>query len=136
MLMADESKDEGVGATMRRINRAWMDSQVNDLAPMVHPEIVMVFPGFAGRIQGRDAFLGGFRDFCENAKTHEFEEQDQQIDVAGDTAVVSFRFEMLYERAGQRYRSSGRDLWVFQRDGEDWIAVWRTMLDAEEQEAH
>ena len=26
---------------MRRINRAWLDGQVEDLAPMVHPEIVM-----------------------------------------------------------------------------------------------
>jgi hypothetical protein len=41
---------------------------------------------------------------------------------------------MIYERAGRRYRSSGRDLWVFQKQGETWIAVWRTMLDIKESE--
>jgi ketosteroid isomerase-like protein len=133
--MAEESRGERVGRAMQRINQAWLNGQVDDLAPMVHPDIVMVLPGFVGRIQGRERFLSGFRDFCQNAKVHEFQEQDQQIDVAGDTAVVSVKFEMLYERDAQRYRSSGCDLWVFQNQGENWIAVWRTMLDVQEQEA-
>ena len=34
--------------------------------PVAYQGAVMVFPGFAGRIQGRDAFIAGFRDFCEN----------------------------------------------------------------------
>jgi hypothetical protein len=123
---------EAVAATMARINRAWLDGQLDDLEPLVHPEIVMVFPGFSGRIQGRDQFLAGFRDFCSNAKVHEFGEHDQQIDVAGVTAVVSFQFDMVYERSGERNRSTGRDLWVFQHEGSEWIAVWRTMLDIED----
>jgi prepilin-type processing-associated H-X9-DG protein len=117
---------------MRRINRAWLDGHVEDLIPMVHPEIVMVFPGFAGRVQGREDFLAGFREFCQNAKIHEFREDDYQVDVAGDMAVVAFRYEMVYERPGGRLRSTGRDMWVFQNQGGAWIAVWRTMLDMEE----
>jgi hypothetical protein len=46
--------------------------------------------------------------------------------------VVTFRYEMVYERSGGRFRSTGRDLWVFQSQGRAWIAVWRTMLDMEE----
>jgi ketosteroid isomerase-like protein len=133
--MADESKLESAAATMHRINQAWLDGRVEDLAPMVHPEIIMVFPGFAGRIQGQEEFLAGFRDFCSNARVHEFSEHDDQVDVAGDTAVVSFRYEMVYERSGGRYRSTGRDLWVFQQQGSGWKAVWRTMLDTEEKPA-
>src|SRR5262245_45669707 len=133
--MADESKREDALATMRRINRAWLDGRIDDLAPMVHPEIVMVFPGFSGRMQGREGFLAGFRDFCENAKIQELHEHDHQADVAGDTAVVTFRYEMVYERSGKRYRTTGRDLWVFQNEGGAWIAVWRAMLDLEENPA-
>ena len=55
---------------------------------MVHDEIVMVFPGFAGRIQGRDAFIAGFRDFCENATIHHFNEGEHQIDVAAHEAFL------------------------------------------------
>jgi ketosteroid isomerase-like protein len=120
--------------TMREINQAWLAGKIDELAPMVHPEMVMVGPGFAGRSQGREAFLAGFRDFCENAKTHEFREDEYQVDVVGDTAIVSFRFEMVYERSAKRYRSTGRDFWVFGKQAGSWIAVWRTMLDVEESE--
>jgi hypothetical protein len=42
---------------------------------------------------------------------------------------------MVYERSGGRFRSTGRDLWGFQNQGSEWIAVWRTMLDIEENAA-
>jgi ketosteroid isomerase-like protein len=130
-----QSKQEIVAAIMHRVNRVWLDGQVEDLAPMVHPEIVMVFPGFMGRIEGQEEFLAGFRDFCQNARIHEFRDHDYQIDVAGDTAVVTFRYEMVYERSGERYHAIGRDLWVFENEGNTWLAVWRTMLDVEEKAA-
>jgi Domain of unknown function (DUF4440) len=130
-----DSKHEAVVATIRRINRVWLDGEVENLGPMVHPEIVMVFPGFTGRMQGRDEFLAGFRDFCENAKVREFRDYGHQSDIAGNTAVATFQYEMVYERSGERYRSTGRDLWVFQSEGDTWIAVWRTMLELQEETA-
>lgn len=39
---------------------------------------------------------------------------------------------MLYEWLGTRYRATGRDLWVFEEQDGEWLAVWRTMLDTEE----
>jgi ketosteroid isomerase-like protein len=118
---------------MDRINRAWLGGMLHDLSPLVHPRIVMVLPGFAGRVQGRDAFLAGFQDFCSNATVHEFSEHDRQVDVAGETAVISIRYEMVYERGGARSRVMGRDLWVFERGRGGWVAVWRTMLDVQEE---
>src|ERR1022692_2610275 len=111
--MVEESKCEDAAAAMRQINQAWIDGQVEDLVPLLCPEIVMVFPNFAGRIQGREDFLAGFRDFRQNATIREFGEHDRQVDVAGDTALVTFRYHMVYERTGSRYRTTGRDLWVF-----------------------
>ena len=130
-----KSRQDAAAATMRRINQVWLDGNVEALAPMLHPDIVMAVPGFISRIQGQEKFLDGFRDFCQNAKIHEFGEYDQQVDVADDTAVVTFRFDMTYERAGERYHSTGRDFWVFQNQDSKWIAVWRTMLDVNEEPA-
>ena len=96
------------------------------------PNVVMVLPGFAGRIHGREEFLAGFRDFCENARIHEFTDRDYGIDIIHDTAVITFQYEMIYERSGTRYRATGRDLWVFQARDNGWIAVWRAMLDIQE----
>lgn len=129
------SGHEAVKTVLQTINRVWLNGQVEALAPMVDPNIVMVFPGFTGRIQGRDQFLAGFRDFCENAKVQEFHDYDYQSDLVGDTAVVTFRYDMIYERSAERYRASGRDLWVFRRQDNGWIAVWRTMLEMQEQTA-
>src|SRR5205809_8068939 len=100
--------------------------------PVAYQGAVMVFPGFAGRIQGRDAFIAGFRDFCENAIVHQFVQWGHQIDVAGETVVVNFGYEMFYERSAERYHATGRDLWVFAKHGTGWLAVWRTMLDVNE----
>ena len=120
---------------MRQINQASLEGRVEDLAPMLHAEIVIVFPSFSGRAQGREEFLNGFRDFRQNATIQEFREHDREVDVAGDTAVVTFRYEMVYERTDSRYRATGRDLWVFRNQDSAWIAVWRAMLDIEEHAA-
>src|SRR5436190_21056761 len=114
--MADER--ERVAAAMRKINDAWLEGRVDDLAALVHPDIVMALPGFAGRAQGRERFLAGFRGFRQNAIVHDFRQDDEQADVVGETGVVSFRYEMLYERSGARYRATGRDVWVFEKTGE------------------
>ena len=130
--MADESETEHLSSNKRQINRTWLVGRVEDIIPMVHPDIVFVLPDFAGRINKREAILEGFRDFCQNATIHEFREDDHQVDIVGDSGFVTFKYEMLYERAGQRYRATGRDLWAFQKQGTAWLAVWRTMLDVDE----
>ena len=122
-----------VDHALSRINQAWLDRRPRDLAPLFDPDIVMVYPGFAERASGREALVDGFVDFCESARVHAFEEENHQIDVFGKTAVASFDFDMIYEREGQQYRSTGRDLWVFAREGSEWLAVWRTMVDVRDE---
>jgi uncharacterized protein (TIGR02246 family) len=131
--MTSEAARETVETAMRQINGAWQEGRLHDLLGLVHPDVVMILPGFAGRVAGRDAFVAGFRDFSENATVRKFHDVDHQVDVIGDTAVVSFGYEMVYERDGGRYRATGRDMWVFERRDRSWLAVWRTMLDVDEQ---
>jgi ketosteroid isomerase-like protein len=133
--MSVPSEAAGAAAAMRQINEAWMQGRLDALASMLHGEIVMAPPGFGGRAEGRDAILAGFRDYCENATTLEFHEHDLQADVIGDVAIVTFRYDMVYERAGARSRASGRDLWVLQRHSGTWLGVWRTLFDMEEHPA-
>jgi uncharacterized protein (TIGR02246 family) len=133
MGIQSETARAEVSAAMQRINRAWLERRPGDLAPLFHPEVTVVFPGFAGRAEGREAIVAGFADFCAGAVVHEYREADHQVDVAGETAVASFTYEMVYEHSGTRSRATGRDLWVFARQGDEWIAVWRTMLDVAEE---
>ncbi len=126
---------EDVTEALQAINRAWLEGRPDDLRPLIHPDMVMVFPGFAGRVAGRDAFVAGFVDFCTNARVVSFQERDHQADDVAGTAVASFAFDMVYQREGSQYRSTGRDLWVFARTDSGWLAVWRTMLDLREEPA-
>jgi len=133
--MTNQAVSDAVVESMNRINQAWLAGRIDDMEPMIHPDVIMVIPGFVGRVQGRDQFLKGFREFYQSATIHEFSETDTAVDVMGDTAVIIFLFAMIYERSGGRYRATGRDFWVFHREGAEWVAVWRTMFDLDEADA-
>ena len=83
-----------VAGIIREINRAWLDGRVDDMAGFLHPDIVMVFPQFAEGMRGRDAFLAGFRDFCENAKVLEYSQDGERIDIITDVAVGTFQYKI------------------------------------------
>lgn len=125
-------RDE-VARVLRSINDCWVEGKPQELVRYFHSDIVMVLPGFAGRVAGAGNVVAGYEDFCANARVHEYEEHDLQIDSCIGTAVASYTFRMIYEREGQKYSSSGRDLFVFSEEAGTWLAVWRTMLDVSEE---
>jgi len=133
----DISQDEirNLGESLRRINEAWLSRRPEKMKPMLDEKIVMIYPGFVGRLEGQEAVIAGYVDFCEQALMISYQESDLQIDVVGATAVASYAFEMSYERKGDKYLSRGRDLWIFTRKQDEWVAVWRTMLDLTEEPA-
>jgi limonene-1,2-epoxide hydrolase len=125
-----DAKSE-VHSVLASINEAWREGHPSSMREHLHPEIAMVPPGFGESLHGRELLIASFEEFQKNAKVLEYEESDEHIDVVGQSAVASFRFRMLYERAAYREDCSGRDLWVFERQDDRWIAVWRAMLDLE-----
>jgi hypothetical protein len=134
MSNATEPRDrDEVARVLRSITDCWLKGKPQELAKYVHNDMAMVLPGFAGRVEGAGAVIAGYEDFCTNARVHEYDEQDLQIDVCGGTAVASYAFQMVYEREGLRYSSTGRDFFVFSEEAGTWRAVWRTMLDVAEQ---
>jgi Domain of unknown function (DUF4440) len=118
--------------TLSAINNAWRNRNPEEMKKYLHPDIVMILPGFSGEIIGREKLIDGFKEFCTNAEVLEYSESDEQINVVGNCAVISFKFEMVYERTTYRDKSTGRDLWIFDRQDNKWIAVWRTMIDVNE----
>ena len=127
------SPETEVHNTLAAINQAWREGRPSAMSEYLHPGITMALPGFGGTVEGRDALLVGFMEFCANARVIEYAESEEQIQIVGNVAVVSFRFAMVYERSDYRERSTGRDVWVFERTDGRWCAVWRTMLELEEE---
>ncbi len=118
-----------VHSVLASINAAWREGHPSSMREYLHPDITIVPPGFRMSLHGRDVLVDSFEEFCRNARVLEYAEDDEHIDVAGDCAVATFHFRMLYERPTYREQSEGRDMWVFQRRDSRWTAVWRTVME-------
>jgi ketosteroid isomerase-like protein len=131
--MTDFSKDESaVRDQLARINDAWQhlrgDAMTSALGPCLANEVVMRGPGFALAGKGREAAVQGFVDFTTQAQVKAFTAEDPTIDVAGDTAIAQYQWQMTYVLAGQEYTEQGHDLFVFCRTEGNWLVVWRALL--------
>lgn len=125
--MSDQTAE--VHSTLASINAAWREGHASSMRESLHPDIILALPGFKQSIRGRELLIGSFEEFSKNAKVIKYEESEEHIDVIEDTAMVTFHFNMLYERPAYRELSQGRDMWVFHRQQDRWIAVWRAMIE-------
>jgi hypothetical protein len=113
---------------LRDLNARWVEGRPEDLADFFHEDMVIIAPGFKERIKGRKACVESYKGFSGQASIHDFKEVDPSIDVYGDTAVVSYGFEIIYEMDGETYHETGNDLFVLAHQGDRWRAVWRTLF--------
>jgi hypothetical protein len=124
-----------IADALARITDAWRSHQPQLMAPLLDDNIVMVFPEFSGRLKGRQPFIESFVAFDREASVLEYAQRELNVDEASDVGVAQYRFDMVYERAEARWRSTGWDVWVFHRRDQGWLAVWRTMQALREEPA-
>lgn len=117
-----------VAAAVRAINAAWTARSPEAMRDVLASDVVFVQPGFNARIEGREAAIESYRDFASTAVVHAYAESELTIDVSGHTATASYRWEIDYETGGTRFVDTGHDLFVFDRVGTRWLAVWRLLI--------
>ncbi len=110
------------------INHAWSKGQVGDLRNYLREDMVIVTPGLQDRIVGREACVNSFQEFRNQATIHSYHESDAAVDVFGNMAVATYRWEIVYDMDGQSYQETGGDLFVFVREDAGWQAAWRTLI--------
>ena len=66
---------DAVTDALTHINAAWRDGRPDAMAPLLDEDVAMVFPGFAGRINGRKALVDSFVAFGREATVHTFEHE-------------------------------------------------------------
>lgn len=129
MASADTSDRRDVAGALARLSAAWQARQYDALEALFDPDIVFALPGGAGRVHGRAAIVESYREFMERATITEYREEPPSIDVWGDTAVATYRWEMAWLAGGVANRESGTDVFVLRRTAPGaWRAVWRTMI--------
>jgi uncharacterized protein (TIGR02246 family) len=111
-------------------NRAWRSGRPEAVASLFHRDVVMEAPD--GRVlhRGRDAMVQGFVEYSRAVDTLHFRETDHAVHVVGDTAIVSYGFDVIYEIGGERNEEVGRERLVFVLDEGRWLAVWRMQTSA------
>jgi len=113
---------------VRFINEAWTQDRLEDLNRFFHQDMVIIGPDARVAGRGRDACISSYRSFAEAAEIHSFAQNDFRIEAFENTSVVTYSFSLSYEMDGKIFRDSGRDMFVFTREREDWMAVWRMIL--------
>jgi len=125
-----EPVTQPIRAVLAALTAAWRAGRTKDISALLHPSVVFVRPGFAGRAEGPAACVATYDEFLTAALVLRYEESEPSVDVFGDTAVASFRWEMAWEIGGQRSEESGHDLYVLVRTEGRWLIAWRTLLSA------
>jgi hypothetical protein len=119
-----DARDDVVD-TLRRINDAWLQRKVDEMASALDDRVVFVQPEFGGRVEGRERAIQSYREFLASATILEFSESELSADVWGDSAVATYRYALDWEADGDRHHDEGHDLFVFRRSRDMWLAVFR-----------
>jgi ketosteroid isomerase-like protein len=80
--MEIKKRSEEVIATIRAMNRCWTEGwNEEQFRQYIHPDAVAVVPTTSGRLERQDAYIAGWRAFCEAAVIHEWRATDYKVQI-------------------------------------------------------
>lgn len=124
--MATSGQDQArreVWETLRKLNDCWTKADGKELVHYFHEQMVAITPTDRHRREGREACVAGWVAFASHANIHHWREIDPRIQLHGDTAIVTYYFDMAFDMGGQTIQMGGRDLFVFVKEAGKWWAV-------------
>ena len=122
--MADDqaTKDE-VLAFIKALNETWTKGDGGALRNYFHPNMVAITATDQDILYGRDACLGSWQGFARSAQIRRWEEIEPQVQLYGDTAIVTYYWDLAYEMDGESASFGGRDMFVLVKENGRWQAV-------------
>jgi len=120
---SDDQVKQEVWQTLRALNDAWTKGKPDGLKKYFHKDMVAITATERERLEGREACFASWNNFVKAAKIHYWKELDPKIQIYGNTAVVTYYFDMSFDMGGQTVKLGGRDMFVFVKEGEKWWAV-------------
>jgi len=132
---APSDTEVAVLRVLDRIQLAWRQGPIEDMAPVLDPEITFVFPGFGMRLSGRDRLMDSYREFTSSTRLRSYREDRRSVEGGAVAAMAEIAFDMIYARGGRDWRAHGVELWALERREDGWVAFWRTMQELTEEPA-
>ena len=124
--MDTESITTEILAAIRNMNRAWTTGwHEEEFRQYIHKNAVAVVPSVPGRLEGRDAYVAGWRGFTQAATIHSWQESDHKVEVVagGRCSVVTYFFTIDFTLGGVRQSMKGRDMFFLVKEGKTWQVV-------------
>jgi ketosteroid isomerase-like protein len=121
-----DERGQDVIAAVREMNRLWTETWDEEgFRRFIHPDAVAVAPTTPGRLEGRDAYVAGWKGFVQAATIHEWKESGHRVSFfCRDTcAVLSYFFTIRFSANGQEVAMKGRDLFTLVKQRGRWLVV-------------
>jgi ketosteroid isomerase-like protein len=82
-------------------------------------------PTTPGRLEGRDAYVAGWRGFAETTVIHKWKEADHKVHVyaGGKCAVVTYFFSITFAMGTAKQTMQGRDMFFLVKEGRKWLVA-------------
>ena len=118
----DPQKSE-VWKFVRALNDAWTKAKGERLSEYFHPRIVAITPVDRLRRKGAAKCLAGWQEFAQASTIHSWREDDPDIELFGDTAVVTYYYVMDVTMGANRLNLTGRDMLVLRKEEGRWWLI-------------
>jgi uncharacterized protein (TIGR02246 family) len=112
-------------------NDAWTSSRPSDVAVLYAEDAVLVAPGVADTIIGRDAIVDTYVQFVRTATVDRFDVTRRSLNRFGDTAVATYVFDITYTTGEATHHERGEEILVLHRHESGWKVSWRTQVSPE-----
>ncbi len=124
--MDDAALTREIITTIRKMNRAWTGSwNEEEFRSYIHTGAVAIVPSAPGRLEGKEAYVAGWRDFAAAAKIQSWSERDHHVQIfaSGKCAVATYLFTIRFETGGQVQAIEGRDMFFLVKEKGRWLVV-------------
>jgi uncharacterized protein (TIGR02246 family) len=127
---AVDDRDE-IWTLIDQCNDAWTSGRPSEVAVLYAEDAVLVAPGVADTIIGRDAITDTYIQFVRTATVERFDVTRRSLHSFGDTAVAVYVFEIIYTIGDATHNERGEEILVLRRHESGWKVSWRTQISLE-----
>ncbi len=118
---------DAIQTIIENVNAAWVNKEYEPLEQMLHKDVVFTMPGFTAQVIGKEKCIEGYKQFMEAAELHDFEIDNLNITVTGNTAVAHYTYKISYTVNNEKYDEEGIDIFTLSYIDGKWLVVWRGM---------
>ena len=98
------------------------------LMPLFHRDMVIVPPDFSTQAKGREVCLKSYQDVCSQMTFHKLEASEEKVTVFGDTAVLCYKYDCIFEFSEKKLEDDGHEVLVLIKEEGQWQVAWRTII--------